>query len=171
MVGYARRSIRAALRAAAVGVLLSTSLGAAAAPAPGTNTEASIPSANQGGIRDWRADGAKGMWIQAASGGWFYASFSSQCTTLPLALEVRFIPEPSGALSRWSSIRLEHDVRCFFRTLQPSDAPPRQQKDAPTKPEAAPGTPGNPTPVRDDLSSRFPSSRNHAGHEWVWSST
>ena len=140
MVGYARRWIRAALRAAAGCVLLSASLGAAAAPAPGANTEASIPSANQGGIRNWRADGSQGMWIQAASGRWFYASFSSQCTTLPLALEVRFVPEPSGALSRWSSIRLEHDVRCFFRTLQSSGAPPLQQKAAPTKPEAASGT-------------------------------
>jgi hypothetical protein len=86
--------------------------------------EVSIPFVNDGGIRDWHADGSKGMWLEAASGRWFYASFSSQCTTLQSAIGVKFVPESSGVLSRWSSIRLNHDERCFFRTLQPSNAPP-----------------------------------------------
>jgi hypothetical protein len=90
--------------------------------------DVSISSANTGGIREWRADGSKGMWIEAASGHWFYASFSSQCTTLQSSIGVKFVPELSGALSRWSSIRLQNDQRCFFRTLQPSSAPPKQFK-------------------------------------------
>jgi hypothetical protein len=136
MVGYGTAWIRNARWSAALGVLLlAAALAAAAAPALAAKTsEVSIPFANHGGIRDWRADGSKGMWIQAASGRWFYTSFSSQCTTLPFALGVKFIPEPSGDLSRWSSIRLAHNERCFFRTLQPSDAPP--QKAAPDKPAA-----------------------------------
>lgn len=87
--------------------------------------ETSIPFANHGGIQDWRADGSRGIWIRAQGGRWFYASFSSQCTSLPLSVGVRFVPEPGGELSRWSSIRLPHDERCFFRTLQSSDAPPK----------------------------------------------
>ena len=104
----------------ALGAVLSLLLLAATAATAG---EVSIPFANNGGIRDWRADGTKGMWIEEAGGHWFYASFSSQCPTLQSAMGVKFVPEPGGALSRWSSIRLQHDERCFFRNLQPSNAP------------------------------------------------
>jgi hypothetical protein len=136
MVGNGKDWIRNARWAIALNVLfLAAPLGAFAGSAP----EASIPFANHGGIRDWRADGSRGMWIEAASNQWFYASFSSQCTTLPAAIGLKFVPEPSGALSRWSSIRLEHNERCFFRTLQPSDAPPKKLE--PAKPAISPGPP------------------------------
>jgi hypothetical protein len=108
-------------------LLLAAPLATVAGPAPETKSvEASIPFANQGGIRDWRADGTKGMWLEAAGGHWYYASFSSQCTSLPFATGVRFVPEPSGVLSRWSSIRLSHNERCFFRNLQRSERPPKK---------------------------------------------
>jgi hypothetical protein len=123
MAGYGKSWIRAA-------VLLVAPLTAMAGPAPAKPAEASIPLANHGGILDWRADGSRGMWIEASSGHWFYASFSSQCTTLPIAIGLKFVPEPSGVLSRWSSIRLEHNRRCFFRTLQPSAAPPKRAEPA-----------------------------------------
>ncbi|HEV7606412.1 MAG TPA: hypothetical protein VGO61_03705 [Steroidobacteraceae bacterium] len=119
MVARGKNRLRNA-RGATLGILL---FAAALAAVAG---EVSIPFANDGGIREWSADGSKGMWIEAANGHWFYASFSSQCTTLQSALGVKFVPEPSGALSRWSSIRLQHDERCFFRTLQPSTAPPKK---------------------------------------------
>jgi hypothetical protein len=125
-------------------VLLVAPLLAMAGPPPVKTSEVSIPSANHGGIRDWRADGSRGMWIEASSGRWFYASFSSQCTTLPIAIGLKFVPEPSGVLSRWSSIRLEHNERCFFRTLQPSDAPPKRVE--PASPAASPSSSGKPTP-------------------------
>jgi hypothetical protein len=107
-------------------LLLAAPLAMAAGPAPAAKSmEASIPFANQGGIRDWRADGTKGMWLEALGGHWYYATFSSQCTALPFTTGVRFVPEPSGVLSRWSSIRLSHNERCFFRNLQHSDRPPK----------------------------------------------
>lgn len=98
----------------------------AAPPAPAEALESSIPFADRGGIRNWQADGSKGVWIQAAGGKWYYASFSSPCNGLPFSEGVRFVPEPTGDLSRWSSIRLAHAERCFFRSLQPSAAPPKQ---------------------------------------------
>jgi hypothetical protein len=132
MVGRGKDWMRNA-RGTVLGVLL---FAAAVVAAAG---DVSIPFANDGGIRDWRADGSKGMWIEAASGHWFYAGFSSQCTTLQSAIGVKFVPESSGALSRWSSIRLKNDQRCFFRTLQPSNAPPKKAE--PAKPGSASGTP------------------------------
>ena len=122
------------------GTVLSVLLLAATAATAG---EVSIPFANSGGIHDWRADGAQGMWIEEAGGRWFYAGFSSQCPTLRSAMGVKFVPEPSGTLSRWSSIRLQHDQRCFFRTLQPSNAPP--DKAAPRKPATESNTPAKVT--------------------------
>jgi hypothetical protein len=88
--------------------------------------EYSISSVDHGGIRDWQADGSKGIWIQAAAGDWYYAKFSSPCTQLPHSTDVRFVPEPTGDLSRWSSIRLSDSATCFFRTLQPSVGPPKK---------------------------------------------
>ena len=104
---------------------LFAALGLAQAAEPAAHREETVvPFADHGGIRGWRADGSRGIWIRASSGRWYYASFSSRCAALAGAPGVRFIVAPGGVLDRWSSIRLPHDERCFFRTLQPSDAPP-----------------------------------------------
>jgi hypothetical protein len=126
MVGHAKSWIRETVAGAVIGTLLLVApLAGNAATVPRAGfSEASIPYANHNGVRDWRADGSKGMWILAANGRWYYASFSSECTTLPVVLEISFVPDRSGTLSRWSSIRLDHNDRCFFRSLQPSHAPP-----------------------------------------------
>jgi hypothetical protein len=139
MVGHAKSWIREAIGGAAIGALLLVAplVGNAATVPPAGFSEASIPVANPNGVRDWRADVSKGMWILAANGRWYYASFSSQCTTLPVVIGISFVPDRSGTLSRWSSIRLDHNDRCFFRSLQPSDAPPRKVK---PRSQLSPGT-------------------------------
>jgi len=140
MVGHGKSWIRETVAGAVIGTLLLVAplaCNAATVPRAGFS-EASIPYANHNGVRDWRADGSKGMWILAANGRWYYASFSSECTTLPVVLGISFVPDRSGTLSRWSSIRLDHNDRCFFRSLQPSDAPPK--KGETDKPAASPGT-------------------------------
>jgi hypothetical protein len=122
MVGPVRRAIPPVV----LGISLAAPLSAIAAPpVPAEALESSIPFADRGGIRNWQADGSKGVWIQATGGKWYYASFSSPCNGLPFSEGLRFVPEPTGDLSRWSSIRLAHAERCFFRSLQPSDGPPK----------------------------------------------
>jgi len=140
MVGRAKSWIRWIVGGAAIGTLLFLApLAGTAATVPPTGfSQALIPFTNLNGVRDWRADGGKGMWILAANGGWYYASFSSQCTTLPVVAGISFVPDLSGTLSRWSSIRLDHNDRCFFRSLQASDAPPK--KGETDKSAASPGT-------------------------------
>lgn len=113
-----------AIPPAALGMSLLCSL--AVPPALAKAPEYSIPFADRGGIRNWQADGSKGVWIQAAGGKWYYAGFSSPCNSLPVSQGIRFLPGPTGDLSRWSSIRLGHEERCFFRSLQPSDGPPKK---------------------------------------------
>jgi hypothetical protein len=123
MVGPVRRAIVPVI----LGISSAAPLSALAVPTVLAEApESSIPFADRGGIRNWQADGSKGVWIQATGGKWYYASFSSPCNGLPFSEGLRFVPEPTGDLSRWSSIRLAHAERCFFRSLQPSDGPPKQ---------------------------------------------
>jgi len=134
MVGPVRRAIPPVV----LGISLAAPLSSmAASPVPAEASESSIPFANRGGIRNWQADGSKGVWIQATGGKWYYASFSSPCNGLPFSEGLRFVPEPTGDLSRWSSIRLAHAERCFFRSLQPSNGPPK--KNDPSRQQASPG--------------------------------
>jgi hypothetical protein len=130
-----RRTGRTVL--AGLGLALLAAIPASAEPPATGGDESVIPFADHGGIRDWRADGSRGIWIRAVNGRWFYASFSSQCSALPGAPGVRFVVAPSGVLDRWSSIRLPHDERCFFRTLQSSDAPPGRARTSPVPPRDA----------------------------------
>lgn len=128
--GMRRVAMRCALSAATPCVMpyvMSVALlsAGAALSAPAKNAENSIPFAEHGGIRDWQANGSKGLWIQAADGRWYYASFSSPCVDLPFAHRIHFVAEPNGDLSRWSSIRLAQSGRCFFRNLQQSAGPPK----------------------------------------------
>lgn len=110
----------------ALGGTLCATVSAAVEPSPilpGAG-ETLIPFSTGGGIREWLPNGSEGMWIQAASGEWYYASFSSQCTDLAPGSSIRFVPESSGALSKWSSIRFDATHSCYFRSLRRSAVPP-----------------------------------------------
>ncbi len=88
-----------------------------------------IPFADQGGIRDWQADGSKGLWVRSLNGSWYYATFMTPCTQLPFAFNgLRFIVEATGELDRWSSIAVPHSGRCYFSDFQASNGPPRKKK-------------------------------------------
>lgn len=87
----------------------------------------SIPFADHHGIRDWREDGDKGIWIQAASRKWYYAAFMSPCIGLPFAWGIRFVTEPGGQLNRFSSIRVPGEpMACHFRDFKLSEPPPKR---------------------------------------------
>lgn len=100
MLGYRNRAIRNFRRTAGLSVLfLAAPLAAfpAGAAPVARQSDASIAFADHGGIRDWCADGSKGLRIQASSGH-----------------------------NQWSSIPLQHDEQSFFRTLQPGDGPQKK---------------------------------------------
>jgi hypothetical protein len=103
---------------AAAVVLAAAALPAAAAP------PASIPFADMGGVRDWRADGDRGIWIQATGGRWYYARFLGPCVGLDFRDRVGFMTEPGGDLDKFSAVFADGQ-RCSFQTFAPSPAPPR----------------------------------------------
>lgn len=105
--------------------ILSGLISLIATPAfPDTSPRDSIPFANHGGIRNWVADGTKGIWAQANGGQWFYASFSFPCTGLPFTTRLRFKTGPFGELDRWGSVKPGRDYSsCNFVDFKASDSP------------------------------------------------
>ena len=83
-----------------------------------------IQFADQGGIYDWRANGDRGIWVQAVNRQWYYASFIGTCYGLDNAQRVGFLFGPSGQFDRWSSIIVPRESHCFVRTFDHSGAPP-----------------------------------------------
>lgn len=84
---------------------------------------AMIPFATLGGIKDWRADGDKGMYIQGIVGGkWFYVTFFGFCPDLRFSDRVAFVTEPGPELDKFSSIFV-NGTQCSFRTFAASAGP------------------------------------------------
>lgn len=92
---------------------------------------AEIPFANHGGIRDWKADGTRGLWVQDRSTRWYYATLMGPCRGLDFANTIAFETGPSGVLDAHGAIRVRNGsmplLYCPFKTLQPSDGPPKKK--------------------------------------------
>jgi hypothetical protein len=142
---------------AATGLAMAAALPAENAAGAARPQEASIPLANQGGIRDWRADKDRGIWIRDSHDRWYYGRFTAPCTGLPFAATVRFKTGPSGELDRRGFVRARDTDNCAFTSLVRSDGPPQKADkkqeakaaepamSAPTSP--APAVPSKPPPT------------------------
>lgn len=120
------------LRIILAGVVSAGLIGsAAAADAP---KEAEIPFAKFGGIRDWRADGDKALYVQGHNRRWYHADLMGSCTDLPFAEQIGFVVEPGGEFDRWSSI-LVRGRQCMVTSLKESGPPPPKKS---SKDTAAP---------------------------------
>jgi len=109
--------------------------------------EASIPFANHGGIRDWRADGDRGMWVQDSHNRWYYGRFMAPCTGLQFAEAVRFKTSPSDQLDRWSFVRARDTGNCAFSSFARSDGPPKKIDKKPKVKTVEPASPAPATPA------------------------
>jgi hypothetical protein len=85
----------------------------------------SIPFADIGNVRNWRADGTSALFIQAMNRKWYRATFWAPCQELPFAIAIAFVTEPNGQLDRYSSILVEGD-RCWFRSFGEASPPPSE---------------------------------------------
>ena len=109
--------------------------------------EAAIPFANQGGIRDWRADNERGMWVQDTHNRWYYGRFMAPCTGLQFAETVRFKTGPSGELDRWSVVRARDTGNCAFTSFVRSEGPPKKAAKPPKVKTAEPASAAAPPPA------------------------
>lgn len=115
-----------------IGAAAALSLAAGAAPARAAHPtaagrEATIPFVDLGGVRDWRADGTRGVWIQDAHRQWYHASLMQPAFDLPFAEHIGFATGPVPTLDRFSSI-VVHGQSYPLASLVKSDAPPSRRR-------------------------------------------
>ncbi|WP_129778205.1 DUF6491 family protein [Peristeroidobacter soli] len=119
------------VKAAAAGLLTAAAFapvsGVLAANQQPTPARASIPFVNFGGIRDWQADGDKGLWVEDAHRQWFYASLVGPCVGLDFAYSIVFDAQPMDTLDRFSSVILPGWGRCYFGSFSVSEGPPAKR--------------------------------------------
>jgi hypothetical protein len=96
-------------------------LAATAAPEP------SIPFANHGGIRDWKADHDRGLWVQDIHRQWYYAKLMGPCIGLPFAQTIGFDTHPLGRFDKYSAIVVPGSGRCTVQSFTLSGGPRSQQ--------------------------------------------
>lgn len=108
-------------------LLLLASASPADAPAVPVQKETSIPFVSHDGIRDFRADGTKGVYIRGNNGQWYYAQTMGSCTQLPFANTLGFETTGGDQLDRFGALRLENE-RCPLSSVVRSGPPPKKAK-------------------------------------------
>ncbi len=90
-------------------------------------TVVAAPLVHHADMRNWLADGERGMWIQGGNSEWFYASFSGACHGLNSTNSLVFDTGPSGDIERTTSVVLPGGGRCEMRTFAPSVGPSKNR--------------------------------------------
>jgi hypothetical protein len=78
-------------------------------------------------LRNWLADGERGLWIQGGNSKWFYARFSAACHGLNSTNSLVFDTGSSGNIHRTTSVVLPGGGRCEMRTFARSAGPPKNR--------------------------------------------
>ena len=102
-------------------------LSSVAAAAPPAAREASIPFVNMGSIRDWRADGDKGLYVQDLHGKWYRATLMGTCPDLPFAEVIGFETRGIDTLDKFATV-IVRGRRCAFSSFVTSSPPPARHK-------------------------------------------
>lgn len=89
--------------------------------------QASIPFFDNDNIRDWRADGTKGIYIEARTGEWYYGEFISRCTGLNFKDTIAFKNRPGSTFDRFGTIVFRDGPgrphECRLKSLVKSEEP------------------------------------------------
>jgi hypothetical protein len=108
--------------------VISTSSGGGSDRAPVTNdaagTVGGAHSVHRTDMRNWLADGERGLWIQGGNSAWYYARFSAACRGLNSTNSLVFDTGSSGNIDRTTSVVLPEGGRCEMQTFAPSAGPP-----------------------------------------------
>src|SRR5690606_31271160 len=87
--------------------------------------EASIPFVDQrSSIRDWRADGTQGIWVQDAHRNWHYGKFHSSCFGLDFATAIGLRTGSTRRLDRFGTVVSPEEGRCPLLSFTTGEAPP-----------------------------------------------
>jgi hypothetical protein len=111
----------------AIGVLGYLSYHQAPATKDAAGTLVAAPSVHRADMRNWLADGERGLWIQGGNAEWFYARFSPACHGLNSTNSLVFDTGSSGNIDRTSSVVLPGGGRCPMQTFAPSAGPSKNR--------------------------------------------
>ena len=111
----------------AIGVLAYLSYHRSPAVTDAAGTLVTTPSVHRADMRNWLADGERGLWIQGGNSEWFYARFSGACRGLNSTNSLVFDTGSSGDINRTTSVVLPEGGRCQMQTFAPSAGPPKDR--------------------------------------------
>lgn len=84
--------------------------------------EASITFPSNATIRNYRADGERGVWIEDRRRNWYYASFYGRCRDIDFAQSIGIDTRGTSRLDRFSMIIVGNE-RCAIVRLVTADKP------------------------------------------------
>jgi hypothetical protein len=108
---------------AAIALLAAARFTTGEAESPPVN--AGAPFVDHAAMRDWQADGDRGLWIQAGNVRWFYAHLARVCHGLSSTNSLAFETSTLGRIDRTSVLVMPEGAKCPVQSLAPSGAPPR----------------------------------------------
>jgi hypothetical protein len=118
---------RAWRAAAAIAVFATAPVTVTVADSDPPTASAAAQFANRAGMRDWLADGERGLWIQTGSLKWFYARFTGCCPGLDSTNSLAFDTRASGNLHRTTSVVVPGRGRCMVQSFAPIAGPARDR--------------------------------------------
>ena len=90
--------------------------------------DASIPFANRGGVRDWRAQGSGNVYFQDNHGQWYRAKLMGSATDLAFTDFIGIDANPDGSLDRFSAIYVKGQKYPFESFVKVDGPPTRKAK-------------------------------------------
>jgi hypothetical protein len=96
---------------------------------PELGVETSIAFPNHGTIRNFEADGERGIWLEDQQRRWYYARFTGSCYGLNFVQAIGFDTRGSARFDRYAAILVEGD-RCPIESLVTAEKPlPHKQRE------------------------------------------
>ena len=90
--------------------------------------DVSIPFANFGGIRDWRADGDSAVYLEDVHGNWYRAELFSPAFDLPFVEFIGIDARPTGTLDKFGAVYVAGQRYPFKSLVRIPDPMHRQLK-------------------------------------------
>jgi len=78
-------------------------------------------------LRDWLADGERGLWLQALDLRWFYARFAHACHGLRATNSLSFDTRGSDNIDSRSAVVVPGSGRCTLLSFVASHGPPQSR--------------------------------------------
>jgi hypothetical protein len=106
-------------------LLVPVVVAAAALPVHASMPYPALPYAEVGVVRDWYAKSPNDLYLEAANGDWYRATFKHSCDPLMNADMVAVVTGLEGHVDRHSAIVVD-GVRCEFATFDHAEDPWRE---------------------------------------------